>query len=187
MNTIQQINSLVGNIDLYLLDYILKDRFRNCQKVFDAGCGEGRNLRFFVTNEYDVYGLDRESLAVKMARMTYPSVSADHFICGELARLPFMDNFFDLVLSSAVLHFSENASEFRNQWQELTRVTSTGGLLFLRMASLWGNVSASGFSWYLTDDLLGEMLGTGWKLADPPKTVLVEKKRSMSVLLFERR
>jgi hypothetical protein len=49
---IKELNQLLGNIDIYLLDQILKARFEKHCKILDAGCGEGRNLIFFVRNEY---------------------------------------------------------------------------------------------------------------------------------------
>lgn len=186
MNLIQQINSLAGNTDLYLLDYILKEKFAGIKTVLDAGCGEGRNLTFFFKANYDIYGIDKEPLAIKMCRMRFSAVSPDHFVCGPLVEIPFEDGSMDLVISSAVLHFAPTEEEFFRMWKEHTRITGPGGLLFLRMASTWGGVRPEGFSFYLNDDVLQQMLEEGWKLAEPVKTVLVGNIRSMCAVLFER-
>ena len=50
--SIKELNHLLGNIDIYLLDQILKDRFKKSFKILDAGCGEGRNLIYFVRNGF---------------------------------------------------------------------------------------------------------------------------------------
>ena len=60
-NTLQQ---TFGNIDIYLFDQLLKGRFDNSKKVLDAGCGNGRNLFYFLRNGYEVFGIDPDPLAV---------------------------------------------------------------------------------------------------------------------------
>ncbi len=37
---INELNKLLGNIDLYLLDQILKGRFTKELMILDAGCGD---------------------------------------------------------------------------------------------------------------------------------------------------
>lgn len=174
-------------MDLYLLDHVLKGRMEGRTRVLDAGCGEGRNLTFFARESYDVYAMDREPMAVKMCQMRFSDYPTDHFRCGPLTEIPWENGFFDLVISSAVLHFAISGEEFLQLWREHTRVTASGGLLFLRMASLWGGVKPGEFSFYLDDKILEEMLALGWRKAEPVKTVLVEKERSMASLLLERR
>ncbi len=188
MNSIQELNNYLGNIDLYLLDFILKGTFENTRVVLDAGCGEGRNLSYFSNNAYDIYGMDREPLAIKMCQMRFQSYPKDHFIVGDLGKMMWDDGIFDLVISSAVLHFAESHTRFFDMWAEHTRVTKQGGLLFLRMASRWGIENpGTEFNFYLDDQLLQEMLASGWVLVSPVKSVLVENKRSMSAILLERR
>ena len=45
--THDELNKVLGNIDLYLLDQLLKGRITRDMKILDAGCGEGRNLHLF--------------------------------------------------------------------------------------------------------------------------------------------
>ena len=60
-----------GNIDIYLFDQLLKGTYDDCKKVLDAGCGSGRNLVYFLRNNYDVYAIDSnpEAIAVTRARL----------------------------------------------------------------------------------------------------------------------
>ena len=44
----ETIQSLVGNTDIYLLDQIMKERYKRGESILDAGCGEGRNLHWFL-------------------------------------------------------------------------------------------------------------------------------------------
>lgn len=51
---IAALNKLLGNIDIYLLDQILKGRFTKEMRILDAGCGEGRNLIYFLHEGFQV-------------------------------------------------------------------------------------------------------------------------------------
>ena len=62
--TVKNLNSKLGNIDIYLLDQILKGRFNKGMKILDAGCGEGRNLIYFMREGFTVYGIDENHLAI---------------------------------------------------------------------------------------------------------------------------
>jgi tellurite methyltransferase len=189
MNSVRLVNDLFGNIDIYLMDQILKGRFNNSRRILDAGCGEGRNLPFFVNEKFDVYGVDFNPMSIKMCRMQFKSVPRENFQVADLDKLPFADACFDAILSSAVLHFARSDSHFQAMWNELSRVTSAGGILFLRMASTWGidNVSSSEFPFHVDDQLLQQTMLKEWNLLDPVKSVWVEGKRSMAVLILQRR
>ncbi|MEJ2005165.1 MAG: methyltransferase domain-containing protein, partial [Cyclobacteriaceae bacterium] len=55
------LNALLGNIDVYLLDQILKGRFEKSRRILDAGCGEGRNSRYLASQGKEIYFLDRDA------------------------------------------------------------------------------------------------------------------------------
>ena len=44
---IEKLQNDIGGIDLYLLDQILKKRYQRTERILDAGCGAGRNLKWF--------------------------------------------------------------------------------------------------------------------------------------------
>jgi SAM-dependent methyltransferase len=51
-----------GQIDIYLLDQILRGRIARGLRIFDAGCGSGRNLFYFLCEGYEVFGADADPL-----------------------------------------------------------------------------------------------------------------------------
>jgi 2-polyprenyl-3-methyl-5-hydroxy-6-metoxy-1,4-benzoquinol methylase len=66
---VSKLNELLGNIDIYLLDQILKGRFTKEMKILDAGCGEGRNCIYFLHEGYQIFGVDANPIAIQMARI----------------------------------------------------------------------------------------------------------------------
>src|ERR1035438_7673814 len=47
----------------YLFDQILKGRFDERLRVLDAGCGDGRNLTYFLRRGFACFGIDRDGEA----------------------------------------------------------------------------------------------------------------------------
>src|SRR3954471_9160437 len=120
-----------GDIDIYLFDQLLKGRFDNCERVLDAGCGNGRNLVYFLRNGFEVYGIDRDSesirIVIKMAQQIISGYPASRFIKASVEQLPFEDGHFCLIISSAVLHFARDKQHFENMLYELWRILKPGG------------------------------------------------------------
>ena len=133
-----ELNRELGNIDLFLLDQILKGRFDEGMKVLDAGCGEGRNLSYFVNNGFEVFGVDSNPMAIKMAKMTYRSVPADNWIVSSIEEIPFKDSFYDLVMCHSVLHFAKSETHFFQIVQRLIGLIKPGGFMSFNMASTIG-------------------------------------------------
>ncbi|KAA3640462.1 MAG: class I SAM-dependent methyltransferase, partial [Bacteroidetes bacterium] len=127
------------NIDIYLLDQILKGRYDLNHKILDAGCGGGRNLFWLAKNEYDVYAVDAKEEALeslmRTAKTLEISIKPDRIKLGELQNLEYDSGFFDHIICSAVLHFAKSHEDFDLMFSELVRVLKPGGCLFIRMTS----------------------------------------------------
>lgn len=199
---IKEVNQYFGNLDIYLLDQILKGRFHQSMKVLDAGCGEGRNLMYFLNSGFDVYGIDQNPQAIGilkfLAASKRPELDEQHFVVGDIAVLPFEPSSFDLIIASAVLHFARNHHHFKKMFQELTRCLRPAGILFIRMTSNIGLSSPpedlgegrfallDGTERYLLQKPLLDELMQQHKLEfiEPLKTVNVSDKRSMSTIIL---
>ena len=202
--SIKELNHLLGNIDIYLLDQILKARFDKKFKILDAGCGEGRNLIYFIRNDYDVWGIDKNEDAIQMLKYIVKSIDKayplNRFIAGDAENMPYQDHFFNAIISSAVLHFSENKNHFLSMLSELIRVLKPGGILFLRMTTNVGIekkiksvgdgkflLPDSSVRFLLDEELLHEIKGHfGFEFLEPFKTVIVDNMRSMSTLVMKK-
>lgn len=161
------LQELFGNIDIYLFDQLLKDRFAPGMRVLDAGCGSGRNLVYFLRNGYEVFAVDQSEEAIlkirKLASALAPHLPADNFRVEPVELMSFgkeansrqqtvnskttsatpklaeeSSGGFDWVLSSAVLHFASNEEHWEAMIAEMWRVLMPGGIFFARLASTIG-------------------------------------------------
>ncbi|MGG2200215.1 class I SAM-dependent methyltransferase [Paenibacillus validus] len=187
-----------GPIDIYLFDQLLKGRIAPGMRILDAGCGDGRNLVYFLREGYDVYGVDRAEKAVRSLRRTAselaPTLSEDRFRIEPIEKMSFANDTFDVVIACAVLHFAENDAHYGQMVSELWRVLKPGGLLFARLASkigIEGRVEPLGNRRYKLPDgseryLVDSETLHRWTekmhgvFVEPIKTVQVEDLRSMT-------
>src|ERR1044072_5536710 len=97
-----------GDIDIYLFVQLLKGRLNPSMSVLDAGCGGGRNLVYFLRHGYQTFAVDVDEKAVQavrqLASQLAPDLPQENFRVARISALPFDDDQFDVVLSSAVLH-----------------------------------------------------------------------------------
>ena len=187
-----------GQIDIYLFDQLLRGRIAPGTRILDAGCGTGRNLIYFLSEGYDVFGVDPDPDAVgltrRLAASRAPALPPDNFRVAAIEEMAFPDAFADLVLSSAVLHFARSDDHFEAMLRGTWRVLKPGGLLFCRLASSIGmehqvqRVAGrrfhlpDGSERYLVDEalLLRFTAELGGQLADPLKTTIVQNQRCMT-------
>lgn len=165
--------------------------------MLDAGCGDGRNLVFFLRHGFECHAVDSEPAAIDRIRAVAarlaPDLPAANFAVAELDRLPHPDASMDAVVCCAVLHFADDASHFARMITEVWRVLAPGGLLFARLASTIGLEAAigpagrqarlpDGSDRYVVDEatLLGWTGRLGGRLADPIKTTNVQGRRAMT-------
>src|SRR5580700_6898633 len=106
-----------GPIDIYLFDQLLRGRIAPGMRVFDAGCGSGRNLVYLLREGYQVFAVDADSQAVasvrRLAASLAPTLPADNFRVESLENTSFPADLADVAISSAVLHFAQDDDHFR--------------------------------------------------------------------------
>jgi SAM-dependent methyltransferase len=187
-----------GQLDIYLFDQLLKGRFNPRMRVLDAGCGGGRNLVYFLRSGYEVCGVDMSNEAIAHVRALAaglaPHLPADNFRVEAVEGMSFADAGFDVVISSAVLHFARDEEHWQGMVREMWRVLKPGGIFFARLASSVGVEEQiirregrryrlpDGSDRFLVDDrmLLDATDSLGGELIEPLKTVVVRNLRSMS-------
>ena len=191
---------LVGNTDIYLLDQILKGRYKQKDKILDAGCGSGRNMHWFLQNSFSIFGIDIDPESIQNLKYNYPQLPLNSLQICEVENLSFDADYFDHIISSAVLHFAKDESHFHSMLTEMVRVLKPGGSLFIRMASAIGienRIHQISDGVYLIPDgtsrfLLTRKLLNGLtkdyylSMIEPTIMVNVDDIRVMSTLLFQK-
>jgi SAM-dependent methyltransferase len=186
-----------GNIDIYVFDQLLRGRIAADARVFDAGCGGGRNLVYLLRNGYDVCGNDADAHAIAHVTALASSLAperAHDFRVEAIEHTSFPPAHADAVISSAVLHFARDAAQFEAMLRAMWRTLKPGGLFFARLASsigVEGQVQPLGLGRYRlpdgserylvnADEIRNWTAVLGGTLLDPIKTTVVDAQRSMT-------
>jgi SAM-dependent methyltransferase len=189
-----------GPIDIYLFDQVLRGRIVPGMRIFDAGCGGGRNLVYLLREGYQVFGVDADARAVDSVRRLARHLPADNFRTEPLEAMSFPDHFADAVLSSAVLHFARDDEHFGAMLRGTWRVLRPGGIFFCRLASSIGMehkvqpiagrrfLLPDGSERYLVDEgmLLALTRELGGEMLDPLKTTIVQNQRCMTTWVMRK-
>lgn len=201
---IDELNGLLGNVDNYLLDQLLKGRYTKDMKILDVGCGEGRNAVYFLQKNYPIFGIDPNEIAIQycryLAKSIQPETDVHRFQVGDGEAIPFHAGAFEAVLSSAVLHFADGHAHFWKMITEIHRVLKPGGIFWMRMCTGFGKILETSQDlgdgryalpdgserYVLLPEGLLELESAGFCFLEPPKTVLVYGQREMGVFLMEK-
>ena len=192
-----------GNIDIYVFDQLLRGRIAPGMRVFDAGCGGGRNLVYLLREGYDVCGNDADANAVSQVRVMAASLAPDRtcdFRVEPIEATSFPDAHAGVVMASAVLHFARDDRHFEAMLRQMWRVLEPGGVFFARLASTIGiepDVTALGNGRFRLPDgsdrfLVDAAVIESWTrtlggtLLDPIKTTVVHNQRSMTTWVARR-
>ncbi len=219
-----------GDIDIYVFDQLLRGRIASASaasgrygetspkltdvpraseggpgmRVFDAGCGGGRNLVYLLRQGYTVFGNDASPDAIAKVRALAADLARGRtadFRQEAIEDTSFEDASADVVIASAVLHFARDHAHFEAMVRALWRVLKPGGVFFARLASTIGmeaqvrSISPGRFRLpdgsdrYLVDapTILEWTQRLGGELIDPIKTTVVHDQRSMTTWVARRR
>ena len=105
------------------------------KKILDLGCGSGRHVIYLANQGFDMYGLDsaesgleRTKKHLKKEKLKATLIKAD---CYE--RLPFKNDFFDVIISTRVIHHAV-IEDIRFCISEIERVLKSKGFVFITVA-----------------------------------------------------
>jgi tellurite methyltransferase len=108
---------------------------------------------------------------------------------------------FDLVVSSAVLHFARNEDQWQAMVNEMWRVLNPDGIFFARLASMIGMENQvrlidgrryrlpDGSDRFLVDEAMLHRVtsGVGGEFIEPIKTTVVENQRAMTTWVLRKK
>lgn len=97
--------------------------------ILDLGCGNGKYLSY--RKDCHIYGCDTSTELLNIAKIKHPHAN----LCiANGIDLPYSDNFFDSIISIAVLHHIDSYEKRIKFIQEINRVVKPGGSVFI---SVW--------------------------------------------------
>jgi len=102
---------------------------REGELCLDIGCGRGNDvlmLAQIVGDHGKVYGIDITPEMIEKAKKTAEKLNIHNveFINSSIEKLPFEDNFFDLIISNCTINHIKNKQQM---WNEIYRVLKPGG------------------------------------------------------------
>lgn len=110
---------------------VKKLEIRNESKVLDASCQDGSFLSVLFQKGkdegkiFDLFGVDIDEVEIEKAKESFPNFN---FSVTKNDSLPFIDDSFDLVISSMTLHHLENP---KDSVFEMKRVLKDDGCIYL--------------------------------------------------------
>jgi SAM-dependent methyltransferase len=110
------------NTEVYPLKYANMVVDSKAGTILEAGCGNGRILRYYHDKGYDIIGIDFIPVAIQKLKETDASLKV---AVGDITSLDFADGTFKTVLAFGLYHNLEHGLE--KSVKETYRVLETGG------------------------------------------------------------
>jgi ubiquinone/menaquinone biosynthesis C-methylase UbiE len=128
----------------------LVNSFRN-KKVLDAGCGDGYFLWRLDDRKNKLFGIDYSEKAVEFAKIFNKNRNVK-FSVGELEKIPFPNNFFDIVVCISVLeHIKPENIDL--VLENIRRILKPGGSLILAVPTQRLKLSEKHFQHFTPEDI----------------------------------
>jgi tellurite methyltransferase len=181
-----------SNVDIMLIDQILKRNIKPGNTICDAGCGSGRNSEPFINDNYKLYGFDPSIQAIQNIKHLANKNGLDegNFRVSSIENNTMPEEAFDFVICNAVLHFCNNETHFLECINSLWRLLNSKGILFCRFASKisWPkNAPMSGFSFLASRELIINCATSlNAHFVDPIKTTVVDQSRTMTTVVLRK-
>lgn len=116
----------------------LSSYIKEGQKILDLGCGNGRSFELLKEKKVEYHGLDFSEKLIGIAAEKYQNESLKpEFKVGDVLKLPYEKESFDLIFAIAVFHHLPSF-DFRLQGlEEMKRVLKKDGLVLMTNWNLW--------------------------------------------------
>jgi 2-polyprenyl-3-methyl-5-hydroxy-6-metoxy-1,4-benzoquinol methylase len=154
----EQVQARIPDWYLFLLPELRKE-LTDASKLLELGCGQGHVLRQLVAEkrlrEENVHGIDQSKTAVEFVAKHLP---AAHLQVGDISRLEFPNESFDLTLLMETIEHLENPHP---TLAEIHRVLKPGGRLFLSFPNYLH------FPWWIVRILAEKLNHPNWIVLQP--------------------
>lgn len=135
-----KVDNEMSAINDYPLKYAIKCIEKKNSKILEAGCGNGRILRYFHNRGYDIYGFDYIESAITKLKKVDSSLRVTQ---QNILKSSFSNEFFDYILSFGLYH-NFKMKNLQTAFKETHRILKHNGKLCL-------SFRADNFQNYLND------------------------------------
>lgn len=148
----------------------------------EPGSGRGSISLYFAANGFDAYLLDTSAEVLKFAEKIFQANNLNaHFVCDDALKMPFADNFFDVIVHCGLLeHFENYEAAIREQY----RVLKPGGAIIANIVpEKWSVQNFFRPANWLLEKIYGLLVFTGLAedLKKAPKAPLYRSKHGSDV------
>lgn len=173
--------------DPRIKERLLKMDRRVSKKALDIGCGAGRHTELLCQLGFITYACDINSEMIKATQLRVKNYYSDadrpkYILFGDMSNLPFNKDFFDLIISTGVLHQAHSFQEYELAIKELSRVLKRGGEIALNVFT--NKVIDSTFK-TITGEQYTVLTKEGLHMTLLPKKLFYELMRNNHLLLKE--
>ena len=102
--------------------------------VLDLGCGNGRHALLLAKKNTFTTCLDISRKQLSMAKTNLKDIDQVNFVQADLCNLPFNDNSYDVIISTAVIHHLSTPNLRTKSIDEMIRILKPDGLA---MITVW--------------------------------------------------
>lgn len=127
INFFQRLINFFRGINFFIYDDTINfiDRYGKGGNVLEIGCGCGKNLAYLRKQGYKVFGMDHDENSIESAKKILKNIQ-----CGDVQKLPFDDNKFDIILDRACLQHNK-PENIERIIKEIRRVLKPEGILII--------------------------------------------------------
>jgi len=106
--------------------------------LLDLSFGDGRNTIFFKENNFDVYGTEVSNKIIKQFFKNFPifKKDKDKFKVGFSSNIPFMNNFFDIIIAYNSCYYLLKNEKFEDNLKEIKSKLKKSGMFICTIPTL---------------------------------------------------
>ncbi len=100
-----------NNADMSIFQQFINDNVTLTGKIIDIGCGSGRDLEYFLSKGFNIYGVDANKYFIKEVKNRFPKFK-NNFVTSSLPKLDIPFNNFNVAILVAVwMHIPKEEQE----------------------------------------------------------------------------
>jgi SAM-dependent methyltransferase len=102
-------------------------------RVLDYGCGSGNDIRLFRDEGYETHGIEVAPGAIALVEQNIGEADRIQIVDPHTTRLPFPDDYFDVIVANEVLYYFAEESRIRSACKEFRRCLRHDGAVYFTM------------------------------------------------------